>query len=117
MATILIIDDEPMILNNLTQVLELAGFTVIASLDGQAAVQIARERAIDLVLCDMLMQATSGFQILQAIRQKPETAQTPFIFVTAVKWDLEVETGASGYLFKPFTNDELLAVVHEHLGS
>ncbi len=116
MATILIIDDEPLFLSNIAQLLEYEGFTVIVSLDGADALQVAFERPIDLVLCDMLMHTISGFQILQAIRQKPETAQLPFVFVTAVKWDPEVETGATGYLFKPFTNDELLEVIRQQLG-
>ena len=116
MATILIIDDEPLLLSNLAQLLEYEGFTVIVSLDGADALQTAFERPIDLILCDMLMNTLSGFQILQAIREKPQTAHLPFVFVTAVKWDPEVETGATGYIFKPFTNDELLEVVHQQLG-
>jgi len=59
----------------------------------------------------------NGFQILQAIRQQPETAQTPFVFVTAVRWDMtEAEIpDASGYLQKPFTNDQLLEIVRQQL--
>lgn len=116
MATILIIDDEPLILNNLAQLLEFEGHTVLASLDGEDALQTAFEHPVDLILCDMLMHTISGFQILQAVRQNPKTACLPFVFVTAVKWDEEVETGANAYIYKPFTNDELLEVVHQQLG-
>jgi CheY-like chemotaxis protein len=115
MATILIIDDEPAILDNMRQLLMLEGHTVLTSLDGQNAIKTATEQPVHLILCDMLMQSTSGFQILQAILNKPATAHIPFIFVTAVKWEPDMETGASDYLFKPYTNDELLSVVHKHL--
>ncbi len=117
MATIMIIDDEPILLSNIAQLLEYEGFTVLVSVDGEDVLETIFERPIDLVLCDMLMHTISGFQILQAVREKPETAHLPFVFVTAVKWDPEVETGATGYLFKPFTNDELLEVVHQQLGT
>jgi CheY-like chemotaxis protein len=116
MATILIIDDEPAFLSNLATLLEFEGFDVIVSLDGIEALQSVKERSPDLILCDMLMQPMNGFQILQAIRQRPETVQTPFVFVTAVKWDQDVETEASGYLIKPFSNDELLDAIHAQLG-
>ena len=115
MATILIIDDEPLLLSNIAQLLEYEGFTVLVSLDGQDVLETIFERPIDLILCDMLMHTLSGFQILQAVRENPGTAHLPFVFVTAVKWDPEVETGATGYVTKPFSNDELLEVVREQL--
>jgi CheY-like chemotaxis protein len=115
MATILIIDDEPLILQNMAELLELEGFTVLTSLDGQNALQTLSEQPIDLVLCDMLMQTINGFQILQAVRQNPRTEHLPFVFVTAVKWDPEVETGANAYVYKPYTQAELLQVVREQL--
>ncbi|MEO8607728.1 MAG: response regulator [Chloroflexota bacterium] len=115
MATILIIDDEPQLLSNIAQLLEYEGHTALACLDGENVLQTAFEYPIDLVLCDMLMPTLNGFQILQAIRENPQTAHVPFVFVTAVKWDPEVETGATGYIIKPFTNDELLAVIHQQL--
>lgn len=116
MATILIIDDEPLILSNMAELLEFEGFTVLKSLDGEDALQMIFAQPIDLILCDMLMQTLNGFQILKAVRNNPATARLPFVFVTAVKWDEEVETGATGYIYKPFQNDELLDVVRQQLG-
>lgn len=117
MPTILIIDDDPAFLSNLATLLEFEGFSVIVSLDGAEAIQSVSERTVDLILCDMLMQPMNGFEILQAIRQKPETVQTPFIFVTGVRWDMAEANipDASGYLQKPFDNEQLLNMIRQQL--
>ena len=60
MPTILIIDDEPVFLGDLAQMLEYEGFTVITALDGEGAIPKATEQAVDLILCDMLMQTMNG---------------------------------------------------------
>jgi CheY-like chemotaxis protein len=118
MPTILIIDDDPAFLSNLAMLLEFEGHTVLASLDGAEAVQSASERPVDLILCDMMMEPMNGFQILQALRAQAATAATPFVFVTGVSWNTEDAEipDASGYLQKPFSNDQLLEMIREQLG-
>jgi len=116
MATILIIDDEPDLLANLATMLEFEDFTVIVSLNGPEAIQSLQDRSVDLILCDMLMQPMNGFEILQAVRESPETAGIPFVFVTGVHWDGIEIMGATGYIQKPFSNDALLDVIREQLG-
>jgi CheY-like chemotaxis protein len=119
MTTILLIDDEPVILSNTAQMLEFEGYDVIVSLNGPEAIETLNQRAIDLVLCDMLMKPMSGFEILHAIRQNGESSGIPFVFVTAVAWseeEAEVE-GVAAYLRKPFTIDALLAIVREQIGT
>lgn len=117
MATILIIDDEPLLLNNLKMMLEFEDFDVLMSTDGDEALAILQHHKVDMILCDMLMQPLNGFEILQAVQNRLETAHIPFIFVTGVQWNpaqAEV-TGVSGYLIKPFTRDLLLETIQAHL--
>ena len=116
MATILVVDDDPMLLSNLATILEFEGFSVIVSLNGTEAIESAAQRPVDLILCDMIMEPTNGFQVLQAIRNNPDTAHIPLIFVTAVDWDGIAIDGASGYIMKPFTNEQLLGAIQEQLG-
>ena len=117
MSTILIIDDEPILLNNLKMMLEFEDFEVILSTDGAEALAMLQERPVDLILCDMLMNPMNGFEILYAIQQNPQSAQTPFIFVTGVQWNpAEAEVlGVAGYLIKPFTRVALLDIIHQHI--
>jgi CheY-like chemotaxis protein len=116
-ATILVIDDEPMILKNMEMILEFEGFHVFTSLEGKTAMEILRSQPVNLILCDMLMVPMNGFEILQAVQQNPRTQRIPFIFVTGVKWNQAEApvTGGSGYLIKPFTRVGLLDVVQQHL--
>lgn len=115
MATILVIDDDPNFLSNIALLLEFEGFTVIVSLNGAEALESIRQRPVDLILCDMLMSPMSGFEILQALQQNPETASIPFIFTTGVHWEGVEIMGATGYLQKPFSNDALLELIREQL--
>jgi CheY-like chemotaxis protein len=117
MATILIIDDEPILLKNLKMMLEFEDFDVVMSSNGDDALRILQEQKVDLILCDMLMHPLNGFEILQAVQSRPETAQIPFVFVTGVQWNpAEVEvSGASGYLIKPFTRTSLLDTIRAFL--
>jgi CheY-like chemotaxis protein len=118
MPTILIIDDDPVFLSNLAQLLEFEDFRVIASVNGHDAIASLQVRSVDLILCDMLMQPMNGFEILQAIHQNLKTAQVPFVFITGVQWnsaDVDV-TGVADYLIKPFTTDKLLEVIRSQLG-
>jgi CheY-like chemotaxis protein len=117
MVTILVIDDEPIILNNLTLLLELENFNVIASIEGKDALNLLHDEPVHLILCDMLMVPMDGFEILRAIRQNPATAAIPFVFVTGMRYSMAEARamGVSGYLVKPFTRAGLLEMVHHQL--
>ena len=117
MTTILVIDDEPILLKNLEMILEFEDFHVIAALEGETALEILHTQPVNLILCDMLMYPMDGFEILQAVRQNPKTNHIPFVFVTGMRWNLAevAATGVSGYLIKPFTRAGLLDMIHEQL--
>jgi DNA-binding response OmpR family regulator len=114
---ILVIEDEPRILEFLARGLEAEGFSVLGARDGQEGLRLAEKAACDLVILDLLLPRLDGLSVLRAL----ETAQPdlPVVIVSA-RADLKTklngfELGARDYLTKPFSLDELLARVRVHL--
>lgn len=119
MTTILVIEDEAAILENVTEILTLEGFDVLGAPDGRAGVEQALKHTPDLVICDIMMPKLDGYGVLLALQDEPATATTPFIFLTA-KTQREamrqgMELGADDYLTKPFTTGELLTAIETRL--
>ena len=94
-------------------------FDVAAVPDGQAALDAARARRPDLVLCDVMMPRLDGFGLLRALRADPQLCEIPVILLSARAGEearIEaMEAKADDYLTKPFSARELLALVESHL--
>jgi diguanylate cyclase len=117
--TILIIEDERTIRTNILKILEFKGFQVLGAESGEEGLQLAREYLPDLILCDVMMPGCDGYQVLEVLRDEPETAEIPFIFLTA-KSDLAdvrrgMNLGADDYIPKPFSSEDLVAAVRIRL--
>jgi DNA-binding response OmpR family regulator len=114
---ILVIEDEPRILAFLARGLEAEGFTVDGADDGRAGVRRAVRGNYDLVILDLLLPKLDGFDVLRELQhQRPEL---PVVIVSA-RSELETklrgfDLGASDYLSKPFSFDELVARVRAQL--
>ncbi len=121
MATVLVIEDDPIILTNTLEILELEGFTVIGAENGADGVERAQESMPDLVLCDVLMPKLDGYGVLKALRSSPILSNIPLVFVSASPREeilaASVKLGASDYLMKPFRASELLKIIRKHLSS
>ena len=119
MPKVLVIENEPAILANLTRMLRLEGFEATGAADGAAGVAAARDGKPDVVLCDLLMPMMNGDAVLAALRSDVATAATPFIFLTASADEREREarlhSGANDYLVKPVDFKELLAAIRRYL--
>ena len=119
MATLLVIEDEAPLRANIVRLLTAEGYRVIAAADGDEGIRRAREDRPDLVICDILMPRVDGYGVLATLRSQPETAATPFIFLTASadKEDLErgLQSGANDYVTKPFRIADLLAAIRRGL--
>jgi len=114
--TILVIDDEPDMLQLLKRILESEGYRVILATDGVYGMTLLREAKPDLVLLDIMMPGPDGYMTLGSIRQYSDV---PVIMVTA-KRDIEslqktLTLGADDYVKKPFRPGELLARVKAKL--
>ncbi len=114
---ILVIEDEPGIVDFLERGLAAQGFEVISALDGQAGLERAIGDPVDLVVLDMLLPGLSGLEVLERIRQAKPTV--PVIVLTALgEVDdrvLGLDAGATDYLTKPFSLAELAARIRAQL--
>ena len=112
---ILVIDDDQDILQFVRMNLELEGYEVSTATDGTSGVETALAEAPDLVLLDLMMPETDGFEALRRIKTSPATANTAVILLTA-KAQLRdlvsgLDHGADDYVTKPFDIEELVARV------
>jgi DNA-binding response OmpR family regulator len=116
--TVLIVDDDPDLLQLLTDGLELLGkFTVVRAENGEQGLERFFETKPDCVIIDVVMPELDGFQLVQALRGDPDSAQTPLIILTALAQDKNRFTGeavgADQYLVKPVTPNELIDAVRK----
>lgn len=119
MNSILLIEDNPEILENTAEILELAGYRVLTATDGREGVEKAIAHHPDLIISDIMMPALDGFGVLHLVQKNQELADTPFIFLTAKteRSDFRkgMEMGADDYITKPFSDTELLNAVESRL--
>jgi signal transduction histidine kinase len=113
---ILVIEDEQPLREEIVDMLQFEGFRTLEADDGEIGLKLAFSHSPDLVLCDIAMSKTNGYEVLEHLRENPRTSSLPFIFLTA-RADRSfmrhgMELGADDYLTKPFTRAELLAAIH-----
>lgn len=119
MTKILVIEDEPPLREDIVETLECLDYEVIAAENGMMGVQLALRHIPDLILCDILMPELDGYGVCSSLREYPETATIPFIFLSAKadKTDIRkgMNRGADDYLTKPFTIAELSQAIANQL--
>jgi DNA-binding response OmpR family regulator len=112
MQTVLVVDDEPKILQLARDYLEHAGFAVLIAGDGPSALQAVRVRRPDLVVLDLGLPGIDGLEVMRTIRG---SGSTPIVVLTARDTELDtllgLELGADDYMTKPFSPRELVARV------
>jgi adenylate cyclase len=116
---VLIVDDNEMNRDMLARRLERQGCEAITAEDGMQALEILPQHSFDLVLLDIMMPRMTGYEVLDHIKNDPDTRHIPVIMISAVD-DLEsvvkcVEKGADDYLFKPFNPILLKARINASL--
>jgi DNA-binding response OmpR family regulator len=114
---ILVVDDDPDILEFLQVILEDEGYTVVTSDKGEYLEQLHNGGLPDLILLDMLLSGKDGREIVKYLKREPETAHIPVIMISAHP-SAEKEArlaGADDFLPKPFNIDKLLAKIAQHL--
>ncbi len=113
---ILIIEDEVSIAELEKDYLGLSGFEVVMKHDGMEGEAEALSNDYDLILLDIMLPGTDGFDILKSVRAKKDT---PILLVTAKKEEIDkvwgLGLGADDYITKPFSPSELVARVKAHL--
>jgi CheY-like chemotaxis protein len=109
MKKVLVIDDDPYIVDLLVRQLKSKGFTVVSSTDPETAYTLAEQETPDLIISDIAMPAMDGFTLLKGLRQNKVTANIPLVLLTSSDRVADVEegfaSGAQAYLLKPFDWD------------
>ncbi|MCO5060036.1 MAG: response regulator [Rhizobiaceae bacterium] len=118
---ILIVEDEPNIVESLRFILEQAGFFVDIVADGRSALDRLREGDFQAVVLDVMLPGMNGFDVLRSIRADGRTRETPVIVLTAKGQANDRKTaeaiGASAFITKPFSNAEVVERVRELSGA
>ena len=118
--SILVIEDEAPIRDNLRRFLVLEGYAVSAEANGALGLARALSEPPDLILCDVMMPEKNGFEVLAELRRSPRLAKVPFIFLTASA-DRDsiahgIALGAADYVTKPFDLKQLADLIRRRLG-
>ena len=118
-ATVLIVDDDPVIQRLLRVNFEMEGYEVIVGIDGIDGLEKARTEHPDIVVLDIMMPRMSGLDVAKALKADPETASIPVVLLSAKAQEADLragdESGADDYLTKPFDPFQLLQRVEQLL--
>ncbi len=116
---VLIVDDEPSLVELLERRLTANSYDVITAFDGVAGLEKARAEIPDIIVLDVMMPKMDGFNVCRMLKFDERFKSIPIIMLTARKQDIDLETGrqvgADAYLTKPFENEMLLDKMKELL--
>ncbi len=119
MRKVLLIEDNKAVRENITEILELAGYKVIAAENGRVGVDLAAKETPELIICDIMMPELDGYGVLHMLNKNPKLSSIPFIFLTAkadrADFRKGMEMGADDFITKPFDDIELLNAVETRL--
>ena len=115
MKNVLIVDDEPDLVELVSYNLKKEGFQVATAPDGGVALEKARKKNFDLIILDLMLPGIQGIELCRILRNDPKTERVPIIMLTAKGDEADrvrgLETGADDYMAKPFSPRELVARV------
>ncbi|MDX1502009.1 MAG: response regulator [Thermoanaerobaculia bacterium] len=120
--TVLVVDDERHVVAVVKAMLAKKGYRVLVAGDGREALAIATQRLPDLVLLDILIPKLDGGSVAQRLRQRPETARIPIVFLTGLVGPAELKRrgpaiAGSYFLAKPFDSEQLYQTIEMALPS
>jgi two-component system, OmpR family, response regulator MprA len=111
-ARVLVVDDDPRMLSMMRRVLEVDGYSVAVAGEGDTALDILRTEAVDLLILDVMMPGSNGFDVCRTVRRE---SVVPILMLTARDEAVDkvtgLDCGADDYVVKPFDSDELMARV------
>jgi len=112
---ILLVDDEPDLLEGLKLRLEVGGYRVLTADNGLTALEVLAETRPDLIISDIMMPVMDGFDFFQAVRSDSRWLEVPFIFLSGSDTKEDVRygklLGAEEYVVKPFDPEELQVAI------
>jgi CheY-like chemotaxis protein len=116
--TIMLADDDPVVLDGAAEALAGAGFKVVRATDGQRAIQEALSRRVDLIVMDVSMPQVGGVEACHCLKAMPKTSKIPVVLMAgkkdpAARALAERTQGSVRILRKPFAPDELVSVAKQ----
>ncbi len=113
--TVLLIEDEPNIIEAIRFILQRDGWDVVTHSQGTGTLEIVQQRQPSVVILDVMLPGRSGYDILRELRQQYSQAELPVLLLTArgqsKDRDVAERTGANLFMTKPFSNAEVLEAV------
>ena len=121
MATVLVVDDDPVILQLLQVNFEMEGFTVLTAVDGEDGLAVTRAERPDVVVCDVMMPRKSGLEVVAELKADDTINDIPILLLTAKAQTADVaaglDSGADDYVTKPFEPLDLVDRVNRLIES
>ena len=121
MSTVLIVEDSLVERKALTMSLNQGGFQVLTAKSGEEAKEKVNNCQPDVIILDVMLPGSSGFEICRQFKADPQTNKIPVIFCSSKATELDkfwgLKQGASAYLTKPFVSDELIQVINDLIKS
>jgi two-component system sensor histidine kinase/response regulator len=118
-ATILTVDDDPVLLSSVADILRLAGYSTLTATNGVEALQVMQQHVPDLIVADIMMPEMDGYELFEAVRENQDWISIPFIFLSAKGEQKDIrkgyDLGADHYLSKPFESEDLLVAIEARL--
>ena len=119
-CTVLVVDDDEMLVELIEFKLSQKGASVITSGDGEEGLSIAKEQKPDLIVLDGMMPGMDGIEVLRLLKENPDTKNIPVIMLSARSQSRDVvgglNLGAAEYIAKPFMPEELILKIRRLLG-
>jgi DNA-binding response OmpR family regulator len=116
MKTILLIEDNSDILENLVEFLQMEGYKTLKASNGKDGIALAKKFIPDLIICDFLMYQMNGHEVLRLLLSTLKKFKIPFIFSTSMSEKSDkaatLKLGANDYIVKPYEVQTLLKMVN-----
>ncbi|HEX2619131.1 MAG TPA: response regulator [Phototrophicaceae bacterium] len=116
---ILVIDDDHDLLDNISIMLEIAGYEVLRASNGIDGLRLIHDFHPALIVCDVMMPEVTGYDVLEELQANSNTVSIPMIFLTSQSETQDIrrgmQAGVDDYLTKPFTEQELLTTIQHRL--
>ncbi len=116
---LLFVDDDANLVLLVKDYLALKGYVVVTAINGWDALQAINHNIPDLIICDVMMPRMDGYELLEKVRENPQTYGIPFLFLSSKGYSQDriagLGKGADVYMVKPFEPDELLAQIEASL--
>jgi CheY-like chemotaxis protein len=118
---ILVVDDDPVILRLLQVNFRLEGYEVLTASRGDEALRVAKEKRPEVMVLDVMMPGIDGYEVCRRLKEDPDTASAPVIFLSARAQDADRDRGYAlgvvAYVTKPFDPGQLVDVVRRAMSA